>query len=64
MEIDEIDKENTISTYVQQIEKLRMFEAHPTIGRPQDAAAECWADADAHRALTPGGVSSRASGRG
>ena len=27
MEIDEIDKENTISTYVQQIEKLRMFEA-------------------------------------
>ena len=52
MEIDEIDKENTISTYVQQIEKLRMFEAHPTIGRPQDAAAECWADADAHRAHT------------
>ena len=52
MEIDQIDEEHTILTYVEQIEKLRLFEAHPTITRPHDATVEWWADADAHRALT------------
>ena len=50
--IHEIDQDNTISTYVQQIEKLRMFEAHPTISHPCGVTPEWWADADAHRALT------------
>ena len=52
LEIDQIDEEHTILTYVEQIEKLRLFEAHPTITRPHDATVEWWADADAHRALT------------